>query len=212
MFYGLQLFLADALVGLIKNFPTGSRNFCPGSRGFFCGNDHLDPLVFRGTLPPHPFIPFHPVDESGSGCAGNGKAVSQLRLRKRSKGGQVSQSEELPRTDTAALELFAQHAEKGLRCEITMKTYTFIRVKFQENIVVVCGRCVGRLLLLSKLTIFLGRCQGAFLSGRKMAIENRKRGGFLGVADVLGLRRLRRMGSEEPHEKVEDVYGKQRDL
>jgi hypothetical protein len=36
-----------------------------------------------------------------------------------------------------------------------MKTYTFIRVKFQENIVVVCGRCVGSLLLLSKLTIFL---------------------------------------------------------
>ncbi|CAK8710901.1 hypothetical protein GMJAKD_00160 [Candidatus Electrothrix aarhusensis] len=155
MFHGLQLFFADALVGLIKDGSTGSRNFCPGSRGFFCGNDHFDPLVFWGTLPPHPLIPFHSVDESGSGCAGNGKTISQLRLRKRAKGGQVGQGEELTRTDIGAFELFAQCAEKGLRCEITMKTYTFIRVKFQENIVVVCGRCVGRLLLLSKLTIFI---------------------------------------------------------
>ncbi|MCI5160822.1 MAG: hypothetical protein D3917_02115 [Candidatus Electrothrix sp. AX5] len=76
---------------------------------------------------------------------------------------------------------------------------------------------MGRLLLLSKLTIFLGRCQGAFLSDTKLGIENRKRGEFLGVTDVLGLRRLRKMKWKVVNpstlrnrmKKLGIVYGKQ---
>jgi len=53
-----------------------------------------------------------------------------------------------------------------------------------------------------------------------MAIEDRKRGGFLGVADALGLRRLREMEWKVVNpstlrnrmKKLGIVYGKQRDL